>query len=43
MLAERNSLRATGRIKHLKPDTVLHWLDLAGQHAAVVSDQLIHH
>ena len=31
MLVERNSLRAVSRIKHCKADTVLHWLDLAGQ------------
>ena len=37
MLVERNSLRAISRIKHCKPNTVLHWLDLAGQHAAAVS------
>jgi hypothetical protein len=37
MLVERNSLRAISRIKHCKPNTVLPWLDLAGQHAAAVS------
>lgn len=37
MLGERNSLRAIGRLKHSKPDTVLHWLDLAGQHGAAVN------
>jgi transposase-like protein len=29
MLVERNSLRAIGRIKQSKPNTILHWLDLA--------------
>jgi transposase-like protein len=42
MLVERNSLRAISRIKHCKPHTVLHWLDLAGQHAAAVSKDFIH-
>ena len=42
MLVERNSLRAISRIKHCKPTTVLHWLDLAGQHAAAVSAHFIH-
>ncbi len=42
MLVERNSLRAISRIKHCKLDTIRHWLDLAGQHAAVVSEYLIH-
>ena len=41
MLVERNSLRAISRIKRCKPDTVLHWLDLAGQHAAAVSQHFI--
>ena len=41
MLVERNSLRAIGRIKRCKLDTIRHWLDLAGQHAASVSDHLI--
>ena len=41
MLVERNSLRAISRIKHCKPHTVLHWLDLAGQHAAAVSQEFI--
>src|SRR5437763_16733114 len=41
MLVERNSLRAISRIKHCKPHTVLHWLDLAGQHAAAVSTHFI--
>ena len=42
MLVERNSLRAISRIKHGKPHTVLHWLDLAGQHAAAVSKDFMH-
>ena len=42
MLVERNSLRAISRIKQCKPHTVLHWLDLAGQHAAAVSKDFIH-
>ena len=41
MLVERNSLRAISRIKPCKPHTVLHWLDLAGQHAAAVSQEFI--
>ncbi len=41
MLVERSSLRAVGRVKLSKPNTVLHWLDLAGQHAAAVSNLLI--
>lgn len=41
MLVERNSLRAICRIKHCKLQTVLHWLDLAGQHAAAVSHHFI--
>jgi len=42
MLGERNSLRAIGRLKHCKPDTVLHWLDLAGQHGAAVNQYFVH-
>ena len=42
MMVERTSLRAISRIKHCKLDTIRHWLDLAGQHAASVSDHLIH-
>lgn len=42
MLVERHSLRAIGRIKHCKHDSVLHWLDLAGQHAASVSKRFVH-
>ena len=41
MLVERNSLRAISRIKHCKPNTVLHGLDLAGQHTADVSQHFI--
>ena len=41
MLVERNSLRAIGRIKQSKPNTILHWLDLAGQHATAVSKHFI--
>ena len=42
MLVERNSLRAISRVKHCRPNTILHWLDLAAQHAAAVSAHLIH-
>jgi len=42
MLVERNSLRAISRIKDCKPNSVLHWLDLAAQHLAAISDLLIH-
>lgn len=41
MLVERNSLRAIGRIKQGKLQTVLHGLDLAGQHAATISNHFI--
>lgn len=41
MLVERNSLRAVSRIKHCKTDTVLHWLDLAGQQGAAVNRHFI--
>ena len=41
MLVERNSLRAIERLKHHPHNAVLHWLDLAGQHAAAVSATLI--
>jgi hypothetical protein len=37
MLVERHSLRAICRINHCTLDTILHWLDLADQQAAVVS------
>jgi transposase-like protein len=42
MLAERNSLRGIARVKGVKPDTVLHWLEIAGAQAAAVCDRLIH-
>ncbi len=42
MLAERHSLRGIARGKGVKPDTVLHWLEVAGAQAAAVSDRLIH-
>ena len=42
MLVERNSLRAISRIKHCKVATILRRLDLAGQHAAALSNHLIH-
>jgi DNA-binding transcriptional ArsR family regulator len=41
-LGERNSVRALERLKHHSPNTILHWLDLAGQHLAAVSAELIH-
>ncbi len=41
-LGERNSLRALERLKYHSPTTILDWLDLAGQHLAAVSAQLIH-
>lgn len=41
-LGERNSLRALERLKHRSTNTVLHWLDLAGQHLTAVSAELIH-
>ena len=41
MLVERNSLRAISRIKHCKVDTVLHWLDLAGQQGAAINQHFI--
>ena len=42
MLVERNSIRAISRVKHVRPNTILHWLDLAGQHSAEISEYLIH-
>lgn len=42
LLSERNSLRAIERLTHCRPNTALHWLDLAGQHATAVSAALIH-
>ena len=41
LLGERNSLRAVARLTHHSPNRILHWLDLAGQHAAAVSAALI--
>lgn len=42
LLGERNSLRAIERLKHHPPQTILHWLDLAGRHLAAVSNAFIH-
>ena len=41
LLNERNSLRAIERLKHHSPNRLLHWLDLAGHHAATVSAYFI--
>lgn len=41
LLAERCSLRGIARVKRVKPDTVLRWLDVAGAQAAAVSSALI--
>lgn len=41
MLAERCSLRGIARVKRVKPDTVLHWLEIAGAQAATVNAQQI--
>jgi hypothetical protein len=41
LLLERNSLRAIERLRHHAPNTILHWIDLAGQHTAAVSAFLI--
>ena len=41
LLGERNSLRAVARLTHHSPNRILHWLDLAGRHAAAVSAALI--
>lgn len=41
LLMERNSLRAIERLRHHSPNAILHWLDLAGQHAAALSAHLI--
>ena len=41
MLMERNSLRAIERLRHHSHNAILHWVDLAGQHAAAVSRRLI--
>ena len=43
LLAERGSLRGIARVKDVKPDTVLAWLERAGQQAATVSRKLIQH
>lgn len=41
LLVERNSIRAIGRVKHIRPNTILHWLDLLGQHFTEISEYLI--
>ena len=41
LLVERNSLRAVERLTHHPHHAILHWVDLAGRHAAVVSAALI--
>lgn len=41
MLAEHCSLRGIARVKGVKPDTVLHWLEIAGAQAATVRAQLV--
>lgn len=41
LLSERNSLRAIERLTHHPHKTLLHWLELAGQHGAAVSSHLI--
>ena len=41
LLTERNSLRAVERLEHHSHNAILHWVDLAGQHAAQVSRALI--
>jgi transposase-like protein len=41
LLGERNSLRGLERTKHYPANTILHWLDLAGQHLQTLSDTLI--
>jgi len=40
-LGERVSLRAAGRLKHHPVNTVLDWLEVAGQHTAAVGSHLI--
>jgi len=40
-LTERNSLRAVERRTHHPHNTILHWVDLAGQHATQVSQAVI--
>jgi transposase-like protein len=42
MLADRNRRRGIARVKGVKPDTVWHWLEIAGAQAAAVSDRLLH-
>lgn len=42
LLGERNSLRAIERLEQCPHNTGLHWLDLAGQHTAAVSREVIH-
>ena len=41
LLVERNSLRAISRIKHSKVDSVLHWLELAGQQGAAINHHFL--
>ncbi len=40
-LVERGSIRGVARVKGKKPDTVIAWLRLAGEHAAQVNEYLI--
>jgi transposase-like protein len=40
-LVERGSIRGVARAKGVKPDTVIAWLRLAGEHAAEVSAYLM--
>ena len=42
LLGERNSLRAIERLTRHSTNMCLAWLDLAGQHLAAVSAELIH-
>lgn len=42
LLAERCSLRGIARVKRIKPETALRWLEIAGAQAAAVSGELIH-
>lgn len=41
LLAERCSLQGIARVKAVKPDTVLHWLEIAGAHAAAVTLRMV--